>query len=296
MRTLAFLSTKGGSGKSTLCLNIGAALAKHFGQRVLIIDLDGMACVTSALASEPYQFDQSIGEVVLGRQSFDALVRPTEVENLFVVPGSPDMLNIDTWDNAGIAVPSLLDDQGRILPNRLAASLAQMKTRFEYVLFDCPGGVRTIEVMALMACGEVIIPTAVSSFDFQGIFPSIDLIESVQGLRAETPSRPRILGIIVNQTGKAGIPENIQNDIGGFAPLFSPVRSSAALRTSPGALNMSKRTLVTAKPETQASLSLIQVAREIHEGIAAARADNFERQQAEASALVELAELAGEEV
>ena len=66
MRTLAFLSTKGGSGKSTLCLNIGAALAKHFGQRVLIIDLDGMACVTSALASEPYQFDQSIGEVVLG--------------------------------------------------------------------------------------------------------------------------------------------------------------------------------------------------------------------------------------
>jgi chromosome partitioning protein len=286
MRRISFLSTKGGSGKSTLCLNVGAALAKHFGQRVLIVDLDGMACVTSALASESYQFEQSVGGVVFGNQPIDALVRPTEVENLFFVPGSPDMLNIDTWDNTD-ADPSLLDDQGRILPNVLAMSLARMRTGFEYVLFDCPGGVRTIEVMALMACDEVIIPTAVSSFDFQGIFPSIDLVESVQELRRETPDRPRILGIVVNQTGKAGIPENIQNDIGGFAPLFSPVRSSAALRTSPGALNMSKRTLVTAKPETQASLSLIQVAREIHEGIAAARADQFERQQAEVSVLVD---------
>ncbi len=286
MRKISFLSTKGGSGKSTLCLNIGAALAKQFGQRVLIVDLDGMACVTSALATESYQFEQSIGGVVFGNQPVDVLVRPTEVENLFFVPGSPDMLNIDTWDNAD-ADPSLLDDQGRILPNVLAMSLARMRTGFDYVLFDCPGGVRTIEVMALMACDEVIIPTAVSSFDFQGIFPSIDLVESVQELRRETPSRPRILGIVVNQTGKTGIPENIQNDIGGFAPLFSPVRSSAMLRTSPGALNMSKRTLVTAKPETQASLSLIQVGREIHEGIAAARADQFERQQEEVSVLVD---------
>ena len=81
------------------------------------------------------------------------------------------MLNIDTWDNAELPIRRCWMIRDGSLPNILAASLAQMKTRFEYVLFDCPGGVRTIEVMALMACDEVIIPTAVSSFDFQGIFP-----------------------------------------------------------------------------------------------------------------------------
>lgn len=272
MRIISFMSEKGGVGKSTLCVNVGAALALTFKRRVLFLDLDGMACLSQTLAPDVDTFEDSIGAALIGLRPISELVRSTPIENIWIVPGSLWVKNVESWDLS--ETPSAhgrMDEQFRLLDTALKDEFAHLDANaFDYVLIDCPGGHRFMEKSALVISDAVIIPTGLSMFDYYGINPTVELIEHIR-TRRESDS-PRFLGFLPNGTTPRGVGDEARAYLENFSvPMFTPVRASQLLKSSPGWSDIEKRVLVKSRPNSQVALSIIQVAREIEMGIAEAR-------------------------
>lgn len=273
MRIISFMSEKGGVGKSTLCVNIGAALAQKFSRRVLFLDLDGMACLSQTLAPNIDTFEDTIGAAFIGLRPISELVRATPIENVWVVPGSLLVKGVDTWDLS--ETPSAhgrMDEQSRLLETTLKDEFAYLDAdTFDYALIDCPGGHRFMEKSALLVSDDVIIPTGLSMFDYYGIAPTVELIEKIRAQR-ESDS-PRFLGFIPNSTTASGVKDDARAYLASFSvPVFTPVRASQLLKSSPGWSDIEKRVLVRSRPNSQVAMSIVQIAREIEMGIEAARA------------------------
>lgn len=270
MRKIAFLSEKGGVGKSTLCVNIGAALAAHFHKRVLLVDLDGMACVSQTLAPGRDAFEDTIGAALIGLRASADLICSTTLVNLFVVPGSSLLKSIEHWDLSETPTPAdRVDEQARLKDTALADELAALDDSFDYVLVDCPGGLRFMEQMALMACDEVIVPTGLAAYDYYAVTPTLELIIQMRERRSD--GRPKFAGFIPNGASAKGVSEDVRQYLAKTTPLFSAVRASQLLKSAPGWKDLTKRVLVLARPESAVAISIVQVAREIELGTELAR-------------------------
>lgn len=265
MRRIAFLSEKGGVGKSTLCVNIGAALATHFRKRVLLIDLDGMACVSQTLAPGVDAFEDTVGAALIGIRATADLICSTVLTNLFVVPGSSLLKSIEHWDLSDTPTPAdRIDELARLKDTALRDELSALTAAFDYVLVDCPGGLRFMEQMALLACDEVIIPTGLAAYDYYAITPTLELIIQMRERRGD--GRPKFAGFIPNGATAKGVSEDVRQYLEKTTPLFSAVRASQLLKSAPGWKDLTKRVLVMARPESAVAISIVQVAREIELG------------------------------
>ena len=266
MRVIAFLSQKGGCGKTTSCLNIAALLAGEHHQRTLIIDLDSNACASRTF-DVTVELAQSVGAALLGERSLASLVRPTGLEQLWLAPGSPELRLIENYTPAD---PALGNADGRLSEQALAVALPGLADLFDYVLVDCPGGHSFMEHAVLLACDEVVVPTGLSVYDLYATTPTMDLISAAR--RKRGGDQPALLGLLPNGAGKAGVPARVQSLLDEIPGLcLSPIRHSATLRTVAIAPRVDQRLLVAARPDHPASASYRQVAREIVLGLEAAR-------------------------
>jgi chromosome partitioning protein len=268
MRKIAFYSQKGGTGKTTSCLNIGGALAAT-GRRVLIVDLDSNACASRT-------FDcivgggQSVAAALRGDASLVGVIRYSPMPNLWLAPGGTELRVLHV---PGVVTdPDRLDEAGVLRADVLALELAQLgDDAFDYILLDCPGGNPYMDQVALLACDEVIVPTGLSVYDLYGATPSLQFIALAR--QAQGNGRPRFLGFLPSGAGKAGVPPRLQEKLDSYnAPCFTPVRQSATLKTIAGMPEVSQRLIVLARPDNPAAQSYLQVAREIEMGIEAAQA------------------------
>src|SRR5262245_61196619 len=158
MRTIAFLSQKGGCGKTTACVNLAAALTE-MDRRVLIIDLDSNACASltfNAVAA----FENSVASALLGEQPLTPLIRPTGLDGVWLAPGAT---NLGAVENMTVADQARVEEGGHLNDDALTLELEQLDdSLYDYVFIDCPGGSLFIERLALMACSEVIVPTGLA--------------------------------------------------------------------------------------------------------------------------------------
>ncbi len=269
MRVISLLSEKGGVGKSTATVNIAVALV-GLGCRVLVIDLDGVACSTLTLDG-PTGWLTSIATCLSGEQDIAALVRPTPVAGLDLVPGSPALkaLEADGFFAQG-------DERGpRWRPETLQRAVGSLSGRgWDIVLIDCPGGDLVMERLALMASDEVIVPTGLSVFDLTGAVYTCQTILEIQQARG---GKPELLGFLPIGAGLRGIPKRFQDEFDRFAlPCLTPIRESKKLRSITGHEDARKRILVLSDPEHAASHTYRQVAREIWCGLDPARVEETE--------------------
>ena len=265
MRIIAFLSQKGGCGKTTACVNLAAALAE-MGRRVLIVDLDSNACASltfNAVAS----LESSVASALLGQQRLTGLIRPTGLDRVWLAPGAT---NLSAVENMDIVDSARADDTGRLGDIALALELEQLDgERFDYVFIDCPGGHLFMGRLALMACMEVIVPTGLSVYDLYAATPTLQLILMAQQIR---DGQPVFLGFLPNEASKAGVPAKMQAQLDQYEmPCFSPIRNSALLKSITGLPEVTQRVVVLARPDSPVAASFRQVAREIDLGIEAAR-------------------------
>ncbi|GHO46447.1 ParA family protein [Ktedonospora formicarum] len=181
MRIFSLANNKGGVTKTTTTVNLGYGLARA-GHRVLIIDTDAQSNSTYSLLGhldqEPTLFDVLIN----GTKISDALVA-TQQENLYLVPSS---INLSAADLLMASAP------GR--ERKLARALAQLED-FDYVLIDTPPNLGVLTVNAFMACTDVIIPIALTTYALIGI--SI-LENTMQELRDNLDVELPIFGVIAN--------------------------------------------------------------------------------------------------
>ena len=205
MRKIAFMSEKGGVGKSTLCINIAAVLADA-GQRVLIVDLDGVACISRTLTPDITDFQDSIGAALIGARMIAEVIHPTVYKYLWVAPGTIELKDVEQWELEPDASSRRVDAEGRLLESALALELDTLAPdAFDFVMVDCPGGQPFMGRAALLACDEVVIPTGISTFDFFALTPTIEMIVEAREMRGN--GVPAFLGFLSQRRDRPRHPE-----------------------------------------------------------------------------------------
>lgn len=183
---ISILNFKGGVGKTTTSINLGAALAMG-GYKVLIIDVDGQRNATSILRygktdeEVKEESSQTIFEFLTG-ETYELFCYDTAIENLALVPSSEDMRNIEIKLNARKNREHILGKFAR-----------QMREHFDYVLIDCPPGKGVIIDNAMTASDHIVIPITCEMLSLEGM---ADLMREVQEVKEELNDKLNILGLL----------------------------------------------------------------------------------------------------
>jgi chromosome partitioning protein len=179
MRVLVVSNQKGGVGKTTTAISLGAALVAR-GQRILIIDLDPQANATSGLGVAK---NGAIHSVLLKEQPISESVAHTDLEGLDLIPSGPDM--------AGAEV-ELVPVMAREF--RLRSALRAASHLYDTVLVDCPPSLGLLTVNALAAGDGVVIPVQCEYYALEGLAQLLDTIEAV---RQRLNERLEVLAIVL---------------------------------------------------------------------------------------------------
>lgn len=156
-RIFAVANQKGGVGKTTTAVNLGAALAEG-GYRVLVVDLDPQGNATTGLGVNARNLEHSVYDALLHDVPIDDIVEATSLRNLFVVPATIDL--------AGAEI-ELVPVFSREL--RLRKTLEPVRDEFDYVLIDCPPSLGLLTVNGLAAADEVVVPIQCEYYALEGV-------------------------------------------------------------------------------------------------------------------------------
>jgi chromosome partitioning protein len=167
-RVIAIANQKGGVGKTTTAVNLGAAIAKS-GQRVLLLDLDPQSNATSGVGVSEVSSALSTYFVLVTGSSLVEIVRRTELELLDVAPATPEL---------AAAELELVDQEDRELRLRLA--LGSLRDEYQYILIDCPPSLGLLTVNALAAADSVLIPLQCEYYALEGLGHLMDTIRRVR--------------------------------------------------------------------------------------------------------------------
>jgi len=156
---IAISLQKGGVGKTTTAINLGAALAE-LGFRTLIIDIDPQGNATSGLGVQPPDDAPTMAEVLRREDTLDNVVEATAEKNLFVAPAP------STQDLAGVEAELVAE----MFPQpRLKDAIAAVADDYDYVLIDCPPTLGRLTVNAFMAADTVLAPVQCHYFALEGL-------------------------------------------------------------------------------------------------------------------------------
>lgn len=182
---IIFLNQKGGVGKTTSVVNLGAALAKK-GKKVLLIDFDSQGNLTSSVSAD----NRASGTYEVITQQVSALeaCQTTSINNLYIIPGNIDL--------AGLNV-ELVDVEDRDFFVKKA--LASLEDEFDYILGDCPPSLGIVTVNTLVWAEHVIIPMQCEYLAMEGLNLIMRTVASIK--RSLNPSLD-ILGILFTMYSK----------------------------------------------------------------------------------------------
>jgi chromosome partitioning protein len=166
---IAMCNQKGGVGKTTTTINLGAALAEY-GRRVLLVDFDPQGALSVGLGVNPLQLDRTVYNLLLEKGvSADDVMLKTEIPGMDVLPSNIDL---------SAAEVQLVNEVAR--EQSLARVLAPVAADYDVVLIDCQPSLGLLTVNALTAAHGVIVPLECEYFALRGVALLIQTIEKVQ--------------------------------------------------------------------------------------------------------------------
>lgn len=211
-RILALANQKGGVGKTTTAINLGAALAAQ-GRRVLLVDVDPQASLTDALGIDASALPQSIYNVLLGEVALRDILQV--VGNLTIAPATIDLAAADM---------QLISEVGR--ERLLTDAVAPVVAEFDDILIDCPPSLGQLTINGLSCADEVLIPITCHYLALRGLEQLMDSIEKVQ---RRANRRLRLLGVLPTMyEGRTVHEQEVLEELQGRFPrqVFEPVRKS----------------------------------------------------------------------
>jgi chromosome partitioning protein len=198
-KVFALANQKGGVGKTTTAINLGTALAA-MGRETLIVDLDPQGNASTGLGIDRSRRTIGTYEVLLEGASIAEAVAATSVPKLSVVPASVDL--------AGAEV-ELVNVERR--ERRLAEGLASTRSRYDYVLIDCPPSLNLLTINAMVAAEAVLVPLQTEFYALEGLSYLVQTVDRVR--RAFNP-KLELAGIILTMFDRRnGLSEAVAGDV-----------------------------------------------------------------------------------
>jgi chromosome partitioning protein len=167
-KILGVVNQKGGVGKTTTAINLSACLALE-GLKILLVDCDPQANASSGLGLQRDDNRHSIYDVLVGAVPAEQVILPTEIESLWVLPGSKNLTGANI---------ELTGVEGR--ETRLRDALALVKDRYDLVVLDCPPALDLLTLNVLVAANSLIVPMQAEYFALEGVSELISTLERVQ--------------------------------------------------------------------------------------------------------------------
>lgn len=195
-RIYTLVNQKGGVGKTTTAINLGAYLAEQ-GKRVLIVDIDPQANATSCLGVDKHTVEQGSYQALLGGTPSASLILHNERLNLSLLPSSPAL--------AGAEV-ELVDEDNR--NTRLRTALNALQDRYDYILLDCPPSLGMLTINGLMAAQDgVVIPVQCEYLALEGLG---QLTSTIQKVRTALYPELKVRGVVLTMFDRR---TNLANDV-----------------------------------------------------------------------------------
>ena len=249
-RVIAVANQKGGVGKTTTAVNVGAALA-DLGQRVLLVDVDPQANATSGAGLNPLALMASMYDVLARDVPLADVVVPSVVHGLDVAPSHIDL--------AGAEMDLLKNPAGALA---LRDAVDTVRDRYDVVVVDCPPTLGTLVVNALIAADEVIIPIEADLYALMGLRQLHETIRLVQRRANRTL---KVAGVVVTQydprTNSAReFVEHLSAALpAGYRPFETRIGSTVRVREA----QVQRQPLVRYDPRSPVAVGYVQLAREI---------------------------------
>jgi chromosome partitioning protein len=182
-RTIAFVHHKGGTGKTTSCLNIAGWLTK-MKKKVLVIDLDPQGNATSGLGIDRTTIDSSIFDVLFGQKHIEEVIVQTD-SGVYLAPSSIDLLAAETHMAGQANNTSLLKQK-----------LEDTKEYFDYVLIDLPPGSTLLMINGIVASENIIIPLDSGVFAYE----TLDTLKTlVLDINEELKTQTNVLMVLLRE-------------------------------------------------------------------------------------------------
>ena len=184
-KIIAIANQKGGVGKTTTTINLGAALAAN-GSRVLIVDLDPQGNASTGLGVEPDARDWTTYDLLLDDAPLDQIIQSTGDDHLMIVPATVDLSSADI---------ELISNEKKLYLLRDALRQRAMDAyTFDYILIDCPPSLNMLTINAMVAAHSILVPLQSEFYALEGLS---QLLLTVREVRQSANTDLRIEGIVL---------------------------------------------------------------------------------------------------
>lgn len=203
-RIISIVNQKGGVGKTTTAINLGAYLAE-LGKFVLIVDMDPQANATSGLGIDHRNLAQGVYEAVLGNARIKDIAQPTAHETMKVVPATTAL--------AGLNI-ELVEMERR--EHKLRDALLEIRNDYDFILIDCPPTLGLITLNGIVAGDEILIPVQAEYYALEGLG---QLLETVQLVKERIRPEIDVLGAVLTMyDGRTKLSDDVLQELYKYFP------------------------------------------------------------------------------
>jgi chromosome partitioning protein len=250
-RVLAVANQKGGVGKTTTAINLGACLA-DLGYRTLVVDLDPQSNASTGLGIDTRALDASMYDVVMHELPLEDCIEPAAVRNLFVAPASLDLAGAEIE-----LVPAFSREM------KLKRALEPVVDHYDFVFIDCPPSLGLLTVNGLAAAKEVLVPIQCEYYALEGLGQLLRNIELVR--RGLNPTLELSAIVLVMYDARTKLADQVVNEVRqhfGAKVCRNVVPRTVRLSEAPSF----GQPIITFDPSSRGSLAYRELAKEVSGG------------------------------